>query len=223
MSTEAILNSIDLHVHSNITIRRTRLDVLLNHVFGIVEENFGSSLVLHSDLEFACGGWRLAEKQFTFYGVPDYSVWYGPVEEFATNFIIVQTETPGYFDEATLHAYMGMIHMARQHRGEKRCAVYGLATDSNEFWFYQIDNDSRWSHTLMKPGNGYFYEDIACLIASILHQAHLLAQESEPAENPNELPASKLKIRQLPHQDTHEFGYERLKKLSPEGLDTWIT
>ncbi|KAJ5924846.1 hypothetical protein N7466_009033 [Penicillium verhagenii] len=201
----------------------SQLDVLLNHVFDIVEEDFGSSLALHSDLEFACEGWRLAGKQYTFYGVPDYSVWYGPVEKFATNFIIVQTETPGYFDEATVHAYMGMIHMARKHRGGKNRTVYGLATDSNEFWFYQIDNDTRWSHTLMTPENGYFYEDIAGLIASILHQAYLLAQQSGPAANPNELPASRLEIRQLPHQDTHEIGYERLKELSPEGLDTWIT
>lgn len=89
------------------TIRRTRLDVLVNHVFKRVNEAIDYSLTLQSDVEFIFGGVPCASKNYGIYGVPYYSLWYGLVEDFSTNFIVVHTETPGYFDEATVHAYMG--------------------------------------------------------------------------------------------------------------------
>ncbi|KAJ6093158.1 hypothetical protein N7486_008447 [Penicillium sp. IBT 16267x] len=125
---QRLLNAIRLHEPNNVTIRRTRLDLLLNHVFTRVNEAVSYSLTLQSDVEFTFGGLPL---------------WYGPVEDFATNFIVVHTETPGYFDEATVHTYMGMVHAARKCRGQKNCTVYGLATNSKEFWFYQVNNESK--------------------------------------------------------------------------------
>lgn len=35
-----------------------------------------------------------------------------------------------------------MVHKARKCRGKKDCVVYGLATDSKDFWFYQVNNES---------------------------------------------------------------------------------
>ncbi|KAJ5916432.1 hypothetical protein N7504_000447 [Penicillium tannophilum] len=219
---ERLLNAIRLHEPNNITIRRTRLDVLLNHVFDRVNEAINNSLTLQSDVEFIFEGVPRAGKKYGIYGAPYYSLWYGPVEDFSTNFIVVHTETPGYFDEATVHAYMGMVHKARKCRGKKDCVVYGLATDSKDFWFYQVNNESMWSHTYLEPAHEYFYEDIGCLLAFIFHEAHKLSQKSTKRKKPNKYPFSQLKIRQLPHPDTHEDSYERLRGLSPEGLDTWI-
>lgn len=89
------------------TICRTRLDVLLSHVCRRVNEAINHSLTLQSDVELIFGGVPRAGKNYGIYGVPYYSLWYGPVEDFSTNFVVVHTETPGFFDEATVHAYMG--------------------------------------------------------------------------------------------------------------------
>jgi hypothetical protein len=35
-----------------------------------------------------------------------------------------------------------MVHKARKCRGKNDCTVYGLATNSKDFWFYQVDNES---------------------------------------------------------------------------------
>lgn len=36
-----------------------------------------------------------------------------------------------------------MAHFHRKAHGEANCIVYGVATDSVQFWFYQIDNNSQ--------------------------------------------------------------------------------
>lgn len=36
-----------------------------------------------------------------------------------------------------------MIHHHRKAHGEVDCVVYGVATDSVDFWFYHIDDNSK--------------------------------------------------------------------------------
>lgn len=135
-----------------------------------------------------------------------------------------------------------MVHKARKCRGKKDCTVYGLATNSKDFWFYQVNNESmvgfprenfdfdiyllitilQWSHTYLEPAHEYFHEDIGCLLAFIFREAHKLSQKCTKKKKPDNYSVSQLNIRQLPHPDTHEDSYERLRGLSPEGLDTWI-
>ncbi|KAJ5648308.1 hypothetical protein N7490_004680 [Penicillium lividum] len=198
---ERRLNFIDLHELKNMAIRRTRLDVLLNHVFGRVNKMFKLSLELQIDLEFTYGGIAYGKKQNAYFGFPYYSLWYGPVQDLSTNFVVVHTDTPAFYDEGTVQTYMGMIHAARKQCGKKNCIVYGLATDSNEYWFYQVDNEGYWSHTVLKPMDEYFYEDIAGLLASILREAHFLSKERETSKKK---PVSLLQIRKLPHEDEHD-------------------
>lgn len=84
--------------------RKTRLDFLIQHVFQQLNgPNFSEALSLKIGLEFTYRG--------IFYGVPYYSLWYGPVDELATNFVVVHTETPGYFDEAVVLAFMSKLRI----------------------------------------------------------------------------------------------------------------
>ncbi|KAJ5760816.1 hypothetical protein N7520_007972 [Penicillium odoratum] len=157
---ERRLDFIDLYELKNMTTRRTRLDVLLNHVFE---------------------------------------------RDLSTNFVVVHTDTPAFYDEGTVQKYMGMIYAARKQCGKKNCIVYGLATDSNEYWFYQVDNEGYWSHTVVKPMDEYFYEDIAGLLASILRKAHILSKERETSKMK---PVSLLQIRKLPTRTNMKTPYD---------------
>ncbi|KAJ5287497.1 hypothetical protein N7478_003183 [Penicillium angulare] len=219
------LSNVTLREPNNMTTRRTRLDLLLNYIFEKTDPAFSDELTLHTDLEFNC---RLpcAGKSYSLGGTPYYSLWYGPVEDLATNFVAVHTETPGVFDEAVVHAYMGMIHDSRKRCGKMSREIYGLATDSNEFWFYRIDNTGKWSHTVYQASKsewgelGDDYEDIASLLVFIFREACELLEQNDTS---GKLSLSRLKVNRLPFpfQGTEEVSYERLKAM-PEGLDTWI-
>ncbi|KAJ5093957.1 hypothetical protein N7456_009818 [Penicillium angulare] len=219
------LSNLALHEPNNMTTRRTRLDLLLNYVFQETDPAFSDELTLHTDLEFNCS-LPCAGKSYALCGTPYYSLWYGPVEDLATNFVVVHTETPGFFDEGVVQAYMGMIYDSRRRCGKMSREVYGLATDSNEFWFYRIDNTGRWSHTVYKASKSEWgypeddYEDIASLLVFIFREACDLLEQGDTS---GKLSLSRLKVKRLPFQfqGTEEVSYERLKAL-PEGLDTWI-
>ncbi|KAJ5187082.1 hypothetical protein N7449_010076 [Penicillium cf. viridicatum] len=40
---------------------------------------------------------------------------------------------------------MGMVHRLRQREKKKNCTVYGMATDTQVFFFLKIDEKSKWS------------------------------------------------------------------------------
>lgn len=101
------MSNIELHKPDNMVTRRTRLDLLLNYVLENTDPAFSDQLTLYNDLEFNYGSVPCAGQSYSVYGAPYYSLWYGPVKNLATNFVIVHTETPGFFDEAIIHSYMG--------------------------------------------------------------------------------------------------------------------
>ncbi|KAJ5723287.1 hypothetical protein N7488_001322 [Penicillium malachiteum] len=109
------INKLPLHEPSSMITHRTRLDLLLDHVF--LRSNASSKgLTLKTDLEWAYSGLPYPGEDYTTctcYGVPYYTVWYGPLEDLATNFVIVHTETPGYFDEGEVHVYMVESHFVK--------------------------------------------------------------------------------------------------------------
>ncbi|KAJ5728397.1 hypothetical protein N7493_004727 [Penicillium malachiteum] len=109
------LNKLPLHRSDSMITRRTRLDLLLDHVFLRANPSSSKALTLKTDLEWAYSGLPYPDQDYTCtcYGVPYYSIWYGPLEDLATNFVIVHTETPGYFDEGEVHVYMVESHFVK--------------------------------------------------------------------------------------------------------------
>ncbi|KAJ6166756.1 hypothetical protein N7470_002203 [Penicillium chermesinum] len=120
--------------------RKTRLDDIIRHVFEKLKPEAAASLRLETDVEFIHGGVQSKRKEYSIYGVPYYTLWYGSEQDLGIYLIIVHTNKPAFFESSEIHTYMGMVHAARRRRGEWNCRVYGLAANSQDFWFYHVDN-----------------------------------------------------------------------------------
>ncbi|KAL3452125.1 hypothetical protein BJX65DRAFT_303837 [Aspergillus insuetus] len=48
-------------------------------------------------------------------------------------------------ERISIPVFLAMIHKARKRSGKPNCAVFGIGTDSYDFYFLVIDNNSIWS------------------------------------------------------------------------------
>ncbi|PYH97695.1 hypothetical protein BO71DRAFT_465864 [Aspergillus ellipticus CBS 707.79] len=77
-------------------------------------------------------------------GQCDYSLWYGAQEDLETNLVVVEAKALGGANEGAYQAliYMGMVHRDRKKAGKENCTMYGISSDSFDFYFIEISNDS---------------------------------------------------------------------------------
>ncbi|KAJ5888139.1 hypothetical protein N7495_008180 [Penicillium taxi] len=168
--------------------RRTPLDYLIRYVHSKFELESPGKLHLKTRSKFFE---RIGGVRGGFMGVPYYTLWHG-TEDVATNFVVVHTEKPAWYDATHILAYMAMIHTERRRRQMTDCTMYGLSTNSKEFWFYQLDNESRWSYLVLKPEEDYsgevdYAQEIAGLLTFIFHEAVVLSQGQKKRKGKGEL------------------------------------
>jgi hypothetical protein len=74
-----------------------------------------------------------------------------------------------------------MIHRARKTSGKKDCRVFGIGTDSYDFFFLAIDNDSTWSSQYVRWRSTEEKIEIVSRIAKIIREAAALVPTSNRA------------------------------------------
>lgn len=90
--------------------RKTRLDFIINHVFEKLKPEMEETLHLETDLEFTYGSISDDETGSGLYGVPFYTLWYGPRENLGIYLVVVHTNKPAFFDTSEIQTYMGKSH-----------------------------------------------------------------------------------------------------------------
>ncbi|KKZ68314.1 hypothetical protein EMCG_05989 [[Emmonsia] crescens] len=80
-------------------------------------------------------------------GKADYALWYNTEEDMGTNLLVVEAKKKFFAYSAIpqLIAYMGIVHQQRKLAGRRNAVVYGIASDSYEFRFLRLDNNSKLS------------------------------------------------------------------------------
>ncbi|PGH31198.1 hypothetical protein GX50_06030 [[Emmonsia] crescens] len=118
------------------------------------------------------------------YGTADFALWYGSVEEMATNLLVVAVsgEFTARQGEGKCLALMSIVHARRKEDGRKNATVYGVCSDGVEFYFLRLDNDSKFS----RIGTGLDWNwgkasDIVSHIRNIMR----LALEATPTSTPS--------------------------------------
>jgi hypothetical protein len=73
-----------------------------------------------------------------------------------------------------------MIHKARKKAGKNNCAVFGIGTDSYDFYFLAIDNNSVWSFRYVRwyAGDEQVKVEIVSRIAKIIREGAGLVPDS---------------------------------------------
>ncbi|EGE06898.1 hypothetical protein TEQG_05951 [Trichophyton equinum CBS 127.97] len=114
-------------------------------------------------------------------GKADYTLWYNAQETMGTNLIVLEAKRKHYAGTAVpqLIAYMGIVHRQRKLAGKTNAVVYGIASDSSEFRFWRIDNDSE-----LRKSHVYDWEchatDIVSFIRFIIRAAILESPSTTP-------------------------------------------
>jgi hypothetical protein len=67
-----------------------------------------------------------------------------------------------------------MIHAVRKVSGKRNCRMFGLGTDSYDFYFIGIENDSVYSYRLLEWWAADDKREIVSLLGKIMREAALL-------------------------------------------------
>ncbi|PGG97367.1 hypothetical protein AJ79_09240 [Helicocarpus griseus UAMH5409] len=114
-------------------------------------------------------------------GKADYSLWYDATETMGANLVVVEAKAKFYAGSAVpqLIAYMGIVHRIRKLNRKQNSAVYGIASDSLEFRFYFINNESK-----LHKSRVYFWETDATDIVSFIRLIVRAAVNQSPTTTP---------------------------------------
>ncbi|KAJ5450671.1 uncharacterized protein N7458_007120 [Penicillium daleae] len=102
-----------------------------------------------------------------------------------SNVIAVEAKTKGRASEGIYQclAYMGIVRNERKKRSHQTCAVYGFASDDEEFCFLKINDNSQWSecHLQVRTGD---YSQVLGMLVHIFRQAAIASplQSKEPSQ-----------------------------------------
>ncbi|KXG50158.1 uncharacterized protein PGRI_061250 [Penicillium griseofulvum] len=91
--------------------------------------------------------WKVKGERVLLSGVVDYSLWFGRPEDYETNLVMVEAKKPEALKAGVFQclAYMGMIHHTRKTSKMFDTSVYGVATDSFEWHFIHIRENSEYA------------------------------------------------------------------------------
>ncbi|KAG0159287.1 hypothetical protein PDIDSM_6809 [Penicillium digitatum] len=115
--------------------------------------------------------WKRDSQRVRFFGIVDYSLWYGTPDEHATNLAIVEAERPDLLKSGMLRclAYMAMIHETRKRAKIPDTSVYGIATDSFKWAFIRIRPNGEWTERTYHWAHSA--QEIVSMLAKILAHA----------------------------------------------------
>ncbi|KAL3492727.1 hypothetical protein BJX62DRAFT_202234 [Aspergillus germanicus] len=116
-------------------------------------------------------------------GFMDYTLWWGHRDDLETNLVVVVAKALGGASLGMKQALvsMAMIHSARKKSGKKDCRVFGIGTDSFDFFFVAIDNDSTWGSHYVRWRSTAEKIEIISRIAKIIREAAALVPTSNRA------------------------------------------
>jgi hypothetical protein len=120
------------------------------------------SLCLQAEKQWGYGPVKRAKGRYRLVGKSDYAVWYGETEEINVNVVIMEAKRRLYAStglpqclaymgkyliifllQLKFNLLLGIVHRLRKEAGKEDCAVYGIALDSEDFFFLKINNDSK--------------------------------------------------------------------------------
>ncbi|KAL2824065.1 hypothetical protein BDW59DRAFT_162832 [Aspergillus cavernicola] len=136
--------------------------------------------------------YKNAERQLN--GIVDFNLQWGSPENLETNLVVVMADSLGGASRARYQALlsMAMIHRARKDAGMRDCRVFGLGTDSYEFHFILIDNNSEYSWHIIHWDSDQHRVDIISRLTTIMRDAATLASTSPRDSNTAEKSVSEI-------------------------------
>ncbi|KAL2801091.1 hypothetical protein BJX66DRAFT_289002 [Aspergillus keveii] len=116
-------------------------------------------------------------------GFMDYTLWWGHQDDLETNLVVVEAKALGGASLGMKQALvsMAMIHSARKKSGKKDCRIFGIGTDSFDFFFLAIDNDSTWGSHYVRWRSTAEKIEIVSRIAKMIREAAALVPTSNRA------------------------------------------
>ncbi|PWY72058.1 hypothetical protein BO83DRAFT_437967 [Aspergillus eucalypticola CBS 122712] len=121
--------------------------------------------------------WVYDKAECLLQGRTDYSFWHKDANLAETNTIIVEAKAVGKMDWHQALAYMSMIHHARRRAGRPDVTVYGIATDSFDWTFIKIDQNSVFSSVKLDWAEGQHMECYS-LLHKLIDRAAVLSPVS---------------------------------------------
>ncbi|KAL4787646.1 hypothetical protein BJX76DRAFT_354125 [Aspergillus varians] len=127
-------------------------------------------------------------------GFLDYCLWWGSPDDLETNLVVVEAKASGHASAGRCQALvsMAMIHTARKQAGKRDCQVFGIGTDSYEFNFITIDNNSEYSWVNLFWSTEASQIAIVSQITRIMRHAAALAPTSTRHSNVSATSVSQL-------------------------------
>ncbi|KAL2845263.1 hypothetical protein BJY01DRAFT_247739 [Aspergillus pseudoustus] len=179
--------------NQNETIMRSRLDIMLYLTLANEQRSafYGHDLITpavaqHMD-EVSWAPEKHISQNVTYNnacrnlnGVMDYTLWWGIADDLETNLVVVEAKAKdaASLSRAQALVSMAMIHAARKRAGKRDCRVFGIGTDSYDFWFLAIDNNSVWTSHYIRWYTSADKREIISRIGKIIREAAALVPTS---------------------------------------------
>ncbi|KAJ5893575.1 hypothetical protein N7495_005266 [Penicillium taxi] len=165
---------------TNKTVMRFTLNYLLVFAYNYTTSHSNQkNLQLQVETQWSYGPVTFEGVRYNMGGKPAYCLCYGQKEDVAVGVVIVevkQAESASSGLAQTL-AYMGCVHQYRKKAGKVDTTVYGIATDTTNFIFLKINNNSEWSQHWVTARLNDFEQVVGILVfffreASMMSPSH---------------------------------------------------
>ncbi|KAH2342154.1 hypothetical protein KXV29_002934 [Aspergillus fumigatus] len=163
----------------NKALMRSRLEIILVAVLASKKRESASAYgSLHLQFENSLSlPWSYLNGDYVLEGTTDYSIWYGGQKR-ETNLLLLCALRRGNIGRYRALSSMAILHHARKRAGRNDTTVYGIVTDTDEWRFLCINNESQYSGCIMNWDKGQ-QGDIISTIHRVLNHAATLAQALE--------------------------------------------
>ncbi|KAJ5783291.1 hypothetical protein N7457_005065 [Penicillium paradoxum] len=147
---------------------RWTLDLLLIYAHDIVtcgQPDAGQAIAIQTERHWVLPV-KFEKRDMNLVGKPDYAVWYGNPNDTAVNVVVVEAKGEGNAGKGMSQclAYMGMVHRLRRQEKKQNCTVYGMAADSQCFFFLKINERSKWSAFSVIVADGKYAKVLGLLV-----------------------------------------------------------
>ncbi|KAH2783378.1 hypothetical protein KXW19_005756 [Aspergillus fumigatus] len=163
----------------NKALMRSRLEIILVAVLASKKRESASAYgSLHLQFENSLSlPWSYLNGDYVLEGTTNYSIWYGGQKR-ETNLLLLCALRRGNIGRYRALSSMAILHHARKRAGRNDTTVYGIVTDTDEWRFLCINNESQYSGCIMNWDKGQ-QGDIISTIHRVLNHAAALAQALE--------------------------------------------
>ncbi|KAH1749013.1 hypothetical protein KXV22_003399 [Aspergillus fumigatus] len=132
----------------NKALMRSRLEIILVAVLASKKRESASAYgSLHLQFENSLSlPWSYLNGDYVLEGTTDYSIWYGGQKR-ETNLLLLCALRRGNIGRYRALSSMAILHHARKRAGRNDTTVYGIVTDTDEWRFLCINNESQVSRS----------------------------------------------------------------------------